>query len=79
MAGGGFEAALAVQEGALVCTNCGAEPWVFGALDVVTFRPREREGERLVFRVEEGKVKGLTWREGRQETSYERIEGETRP
>jgi hypothetical protein len=73
VAGGSFEARLEVQNGALVCTSCGAKPWVFGALDLVTFRPQEHEDTRLVFRVEAGRVTGLTLFEGREQTAFERV------
>jgi hypothetical protein len=72
----GFAANLVVQDGKLVCTNCGARPWVFEALDAVTFRLHEREDTKLSIREQAGRVTGLTWREGREETVFERIEPE---
>jgi hypothetical protein len=65
-----------VQDGSLVCANCGGTPWVFEAVDAASFRRREREDTRLVFREEGGRVTGLVWREGREETPFERVEQE---
>lgn len=54
---------IAAKEGKLIATPDGP-PIIFAAADPVTFRAEEIPGLRIVFQVEEGKVRGLTVHQG---------------
>jgi hypothetical protein len=61
--GDGFSLTLAVKEDKLIMSS-GGGTLTLAAADPVTFRAAEAPGFKIVFRVEEGKVRGLTVHQG---------------
>jgi Ankyrin repeats (3 copies) len=55
---------VAVDKDGKLTASAGGPPFVFGALDKVTFRPEQYPALKLIFTVENGKVTGATIDEG---------------
>ncbi|HEX9968176.1 MAG TPA: ankyrin repeat domain-containing protein [Solirubrobacterales bacterium] len=71
--GEGFSVTVAVKDGKLVATSDGGT-LTFAAVDPVTFRAEEVPGLKVVFQVEEGKVRGLTVHQGERTTPLKKRE-----
>lgn len=62
------------KDGKLTASAGGSPPFVFGALDKVTFRPEQYPALKLIFTVENGKVTGATIDEGGAQTALKKKE-----
>ncbi len=69
--GEGFSLTVAAQDGKLVVTTEGPA-LTFAATDPVTFRAEEFPGLKIVFQVEEGKVRGMNVHQGESTTPLTR-------
>ena len=76
-AGEPFELTTAAKDGKLIMTIPDDGVYVFAPTDPVTFRAEEVPGLKVVFQVEEGKVRGLSILQG--ETSTPLTKKETMP
>lgn len=65
--GEGFSLTVAAKDGKLILTSEGG-PLTFVAANPVTFRAEEVPGLKVVFQVEEGKVRGMTFHRGERTT-----------
>lgn len=66
--GEGFSMTVAAKDGKLIATSDGGGPITLAAADTVTFRAEEFPGLKVVFQVEEGKVRGMTFHRGERST-----------
>lgn len=62
------------KDGKLTASAGGGPPFVFGALDKVTFRPEQYPALKLIFTVENGKVTGAIVDEGGAQTPLKKKE-----
>jgi cellobiose-specific phosphotransferase system component IIA len=67
-----FSVTVAAKDGKLIMTADG--PLTFVPADAVTFRAEEMPGLKVVFQVEEGKVRGLTVHRGERTTPLKKKE-----
>lgn len=65
--GEGFSLTIAAKDGKLIATADGG-PLTLAPIDPVTFRAEEVPGLKVVFQVEEGKVRGMTVHRGENTT-----------
>jgi ankyrin repeat protein len=71
--GEGFSLSVAAKDSKLILTSDGG-PLTFAAADQVTFRAEEVPGLKVVFQVEEGKVRGMTFYRGERTTPLKKRE-----
>jgi ankyrin repeat protein len=71
--GEGFSLTIAAKDGKLIATADGG-PLTFVPVDAVTFRAEEMPGIKVVFQVEEGKVRGMTVHRGERTTPLKKKE-----
>lgn len=71
--GEGFSLTVAAQDGKLILTSDGG-PLTFAPADQVTFRAEEVPGLKVVFQVEAGKVRGMTFHRGERTTPLKKRE-----
>ncbi len=69
--GEGFSITIAAKDGKLIATSDGG-PLTLAAVDPVTFRAEEVPGLKVVFQVEEGKVRGMAFQRGERSTPLTR-------
>jgi ankyrin repeat protein len=71
--GEGFSLTVAAKDGKLIATAEGGSV-TLAAVDPVTFRAEEFPGLKVVFQVEEGKVRGMTFHRGETSTPMKKRE-----
>ena len=71
--GEGFSLTLVVKDGTLTSTSDG-QVLTFAAVDAVTFRIDQAPGLKVVFQVEDGKVRGMTLIRGERTTPLKKRE-----
>jgi hypothetical protein len=72
--GESFSMVFAVKDGKLAVTSEATGPLTLAPVDPVTFRVEELPGIKVVFNVEEGKVRGVTFDRGGSTTPLEKRE-----
>jgi ankyrin repeat protein len=70
----GIQLSVTHKDGQLWAAVSGGQAFALGALDQVTFRPKELRSLTLIFETAEGKVTGLVMDEGTSKTTFKRKE-----
>jgi len=70
----GREFTITLKDGKLFGGPTGQNQLALGAIDKVTFRPVQVEGVTITFKIEDGKVAGLTLKQGETNLAFNKVE-----